>query len=207
MGKRAAIAGAVLAAVLLLLAVTKGGVFEDVRRDAWYEESVSYVYEHQIMSGVAEKKFYPDGPVTRGMLVTILYRMEGAPAVSQTTIFEDVTSDTYYADAVSWAADSGIVSGYNEWTFAPADPVTREQTAAILYRYAQKKGNAGEGKANLSDYQDAGDISLYARDAMAWAIASHLLEGTEQTMLLPQSETTRAQVAAIIMRYQLKNEE
>ncbi len=206
MGKRAAIAGAVLAAVLLLLAATRGGVFEDVRKGAWYEESVSYVYEHQIMTGVAEEKFYPDGPVTRGMLVTILYRMEGAPAASQTTTFEDVTPDTYYADAVSWAADAGIVSGYNEWSFAPVDPVTREQAAAILYRYAQKKGTVGQSAASLSDYQDAETISSYARDAMAWAVTSHLLEGTEPTMLSPQSETTRAQVAAIIMRYHLEEE-
>lgn len=198
---RAILAAAVLIGVLLLAAATRGGAFDDVRKNAWYEESVAYVSEHQLMTGVAERKFYPDGTVSRGMLVTILYRMEGAPAVSQTMAFGDVSADAYYADAVTWAADAGIVSGYSARSFAPVDPVTREQAAAILYRYAQKKGAVGEASAGLSGYQDTQAISPYARDAMAWAVASHLLAGTQADTLAPNHETTRAQVAALIMRY------
>ena len=198
---RAILAAVVLISVLFLVMITQGGAFDDVRKNAWYEESVAYVSEHQLMTGVAENKFYPDGPVSRGMLVTILYRMEGSPAAPQTMPFGDVPSDAYYADAVAWAADAGIVSGYSERSFAPVDSVTREQVAAVLYRYAQKTGAVGAVEVSLSDYQDAETISPYARDAMAWAIASHVLEGTKADTLAPKSETTRAQVAAIIMRY------
>ena len=175
--------------------------FADIAADAWYADAVQYVYENGMMSGTSETTFSPDLTTTRGMIVTILYRLENEPAVTGTTAFTDVAADQYYANAVAWAAQNGIVSGTTATTFAPNNAITREQMAAILYRYAQFKGYDVSVKADLSVYTDAAQVSTYATDAMAWANGAQLITGTSQTMQTPASNATRAQVATILMRF------
>lgn len=198
------IAAVILAGAVILVGATgnrAAKAFDDVADDAWYKDSVAYVSEHDIMTGVGEKTFDPDGTVTRGMLVTILYRMEGSPATDATLPFQDVAAGSYYEKAVIWAANAGIVSGYSESVFGPGDPVTREQTSTILCRYTNAKGYDVSAKASLSDYEDEGTISAYAKDAMAWAVQASLIQGMGEKTLAPKGQTTRAQMAAIITRY------
>jgi len=175
--------------------------FADVAADAWYADAVQYVYENGMMSGTSETTFSPDLTTTRGMIVTILYRLENEPTVTGTTAFTDVAADQYYANAVAWAAQNGIVSGIDATTFAPNNAITREQMAAILYRYAQFKGYDVSVKADLSVYTDAAQVSTYATDAMAWANGAQLITGISQTTLTPAGNATRAQVATILMRF------
>lgn len=175
--------------------------FADVAADAWYADAVQYVYENGMMSGTSETTFSPDLTTTRGMIVTILYRLENEPTVTGTTAFTDVAADQYYANAVAWAAQNGIVSGIDATTFAPNNAITREQMAAILYRYAQFKGYDVSAKADLSVYTDAAQVSTYATDAMAWANGAQLITGTSQATLTPAGNATRAQVATILMRF------
>lgn len=175
--------------------------FADVAADAWYADAVQYVYENGMMSGTSETTFSPDLTTTRGMIVTILYRLENEPTVTGTTAFTDVAADQYYANAVAWAAQNGIVSGIDATTFAPNNAITREQMAAILYRYAQFKGYDVSVKADLSVYTDAAQVSTYATDAMAWANGAQLITGTSQATLTPAGNATRAQVATILMRF------
>ena len=175
--------------------------FADVAADAWYADAVQYVYENGMMSGTSETNFSPDLTTTRGMIVTILYRLENEPTVTGTTAFTDVAADQYYANAVAWAAQNGIVSGIDATTFAPNNAITREQMAAILYRYAQFKGCDVSAKADLSVYTDAAQVSTYATDAMAWANGAQLITGTSQATLTPAGNATRAQVATILMRF------
>lgn len=175
--------------------------FADVAADAWYADAVQYVFENGMMSGTSETTFSPDLTTTRGMIVTILYRLENEPTVTGTTAFTDVAADQYYADAVAWAAQNGIVSGTSATTFAPNAAITREQMAAILYRYAQFKGYDVSAKADLSAYTDAAKVGAYATDAMAWANSAELITGTSATTLTPAGNATRAQVATILMRF------
>ena len=175
--------------------------FADVAADAWYADAIQYVYENGMMSGTSETTFSPNLTPTRGMIVTILYRLENEPAVTGTTAFTDVAADQYYANAVAWAAQNGIVSGIDATTFAPNNAITREQMAAILYRYAQFKGYDVSAKADLSVYTDAASVGTYATDAMAWANGAGLITGTSTTTLSPAGNATRAQVATILMRF------
>ena len=205
MKAKIAIAAAILAGAVILVGATgnraAAKAFDDVANDAWYKDSVAYVSENDIMTGVGEKKFDPDGTVTIGMLVTILYRMEGSPATDAAQPFQDVAAGSYYEKAVIWAANAGIVSGYSESIFGPGDPVTREQTSTILCRYTNAKGYDVSAKASLSAYEDEGTISAYAKDAMAWAVQASLIQGMGEQTLAPKGQTTRAQMAAIITRY------
>lgn len=178
--------------------------FADVAADAWYADAVQYVYENGMMSGTSETTFSPDVTTTRGMIVTILYRLEGSPDLSNENLgypYADVDANAYYADAVYWARQNGIVSGMSAEQFAPNNAITREQMAAILYRYAQFKGYDVSAKADLSVYTDAGQVSTYATDAMAWANGAQLIAGTSQATLTPAGNATRAQVATILMRF------
>lgn len=175
--------------------------FADVAADAWYADAVQYVFENGMMGGTSETTFSPNLTTTRGMIVTILYRLENEPAVTGTTAFTDVAADQYYADAVAWAAQNGIVAGIDATTFAPNKAITREQMAAILYRYAQFKGYDVSAKTDLSVYTDAAQIGTYAVDAMAWANGAELITGTSTTTLTPAGQATRAQVATILMRF------
>ena len=178
--------------------------FADVAADAWYADAVQYVYENGMMSGTSETTFSPDVTTTRGMIVTILYRLEGSPDLSNENLgypYADVDANAYYADAVYWARQNGIVSGMSAEQFAPNNAITREQMAAILYRYAQFKGYDVSAKADLSVYTDAAQVSTYATDAMAWANGAQLITGTSQATLTPAGSATRAQVATILMRF------
>ena len=180
---------------------TDGFKFTDVSRNDWFYGDVSYVYENGIMDGVSAETFAPNATLTRGMIVTILYRMENKPAVTGASKFTDVDANEWYGAPVAWAAENGIVTGYSETTFGPNDPVTREQLAAILYRYAVYKGmSAVTLEQNLSRFTDADQISAYAVPAMNWAVGKGLINGADGK-LSPKASATRAQVAAIIHRY------
>ena len=174
--------------------------FHDVPDSSWYADAVQYVYENGMMNGTSETMFSPDETTTRAMIVTILHRLENEPATSSSD-FTDVAAGSYYADAVAWAAANGIVNGVNETSFAPDNPITREQLAAILYRYAQFKGYDVTADGSLDAYTDAAQISNYAAAAMKWANAEGLLTGVTATTLNPQGSATRAQVATILMRF------
>ena len=181
-------------------AVTPTLPFTDVKSGDWFYEAVQYVYDKGMMTGVSADRFAPASTTTRGMIVTILYRLENEPAVSGELPFTDVEAGAWYADAVAWAAANDIVNGTSATTFAPNSPITREQMAAILYRYAAYKGYDVSQKADLSGYTDAASISGYAKDALAWANAQKLITGVTDTTLNPQGSATRAQVATILMR-------
>lgn len=175
--------------------------FKDVKTADWFYNDVKYVYEKGMMAGTAADVFAPNATTTRAMIVTILYRLEGSPAVTGTSSFVDVPAGQWYTDAVNWAAANQIVKGTSATTFAPNDSITREQMAAILYRYAQYKGYDVTKKADLSGYSDNGQVSAYAKDALAWANAAKLINGVTNTTLAPQGNATRAQVSAILHRF------
>lgn len=182
-------------------APVSGLPFGDVKSADWFYNDVKYVYEKGMMAGTAADVFAPNATTTRAMIVTILYRLEGSPAVTDTSAFVDVPAGQWYTDAVNWAAANQIVKGTSATTFAPNDSITREQMAAILYRYAQYKGYDVTKKADLSGYSDNGQVSAYAKDALAWANAAKLINGVTNTTLAPQGNATRAQVSAILHRF------
>ena len=175
--------------------------FSDVADSAWYAQAVAYVYRQGLMSGTAQDQFSPDLTTNRAMLVTILYRLAGSPAVDGGSVFTDVASGDWYANGVAWASVNGIVTGYGDGRFGPNDPITREQMAAILYRYAGFAGQSTTGQADLSGYTDAGQISPYAAEAMSWAVDRGLITGVSADTLAPGGSATRAQVATILMRF------
>ena len=182
-------------------APVSGLPFGDVKTADWFYNDVKYVYEKGMMAGTAADVFAPNATTTRAMIVTILYRLEGSPAVTGTSSFVDVPAGQWYTDAVNWAAANQIVKGTSATTFAPNDSITREQMAAILYRYAQYKGYDVTKNADLSGYSDNGQVSAYAKDALAWANAAKLINGVTNTTLAPQGNATRAQVSAILHRF------
>ena len=182
-------------------APVSGLPFGDVKSADWFYNDVKYVYEKGMMAGTAADVFAPNATTTRAMIVTILYRLEGSPAVTGTNAFADVPAGQWYTDAVNWAAANQIVKGTSATTFAPNASITREQMAAILYRYAQYKGYDVTKKADLSGYSDNGQVSTYAKDALAWANAAKLINGVTNTTLAPQGNATRAQVSAILHRF------
>lgn len=175
--------------------------FVDVPSGSWYEDAVWYVYENGLMAGTSDTTFAPDITTSRSMIVTILYRLEGTPAVSGASGFTDVADGQYYTDAVAWAAANNIVGGYGNGLFGPDDTITREQMAAILYRYAQYKDYDVTASADLSGYSDAAQVNSYALAALQWANAEGLVNGTSDTTLTPGGSATRAQVAVILMRF------
>ncbi len=182
-------------------APVSGLPFGDVKSADWFYNDVKYVYEKGMMAGTAADVFAPNATTTRAMIVTILYRLEGSPAVTGTNAFVDVPAGQWYTDAVNWAAANQIVKGTSATTFAPNASITREQMAAILYRYAQYKGYDVTKKADLSGYSDNGQVSAYAKEALAWANAAKLINGVTNTTLAPQGNATRAQVSAILHRF------
>ena len=176
--------------------------FTDVKTGDWFYEAVQYVYDKGMMTGVSADRFAPASTTTRGMIVTILYRLENEPAVSGGSAFTDVESGAWYADAVAWAAANDIVNGTSATTFAPNSPITREQMATMLYRFAQYKGmDAVTLQENLTGYPDGDQVSDYAIPAMNWAVGQGLIAGMENGTLVPQGSATRAQVATILMRF------
>ena len=179
--------------------VTK--LFVDLADGAWYLDAVEWAFGNGIMNGVGNGRFDPAGTTTRAMVVTMLWRLEGEPNATRSAGFLDIPADTWYTDSVAWAAENGIVTGYNASAFGPDDPVTREQLAVILYRYAQYKGqNTGTGVAALNGFDDASQVSAWAVDAMGWTVSGGLINGTGGNALSRGSNATRAQVAVILER-------
>lgn len=174
--------------------------FTDVNATNWYYDAVQYAYEKGMMNGTSTTTFSPNDTTTRGMIVTILHRMEGTPAAVGTA-FTDVPASQWYSDAISWASANGIVSGYGNGTFGPGDPITREQMAAILNRYATYKGYDTGTASSISGFSDASQVSSYAVEPMGWAVGNGLISGTGNNTLAPKGNATRAQVATILMRF------
>lgn len=174
--------------------------FDDVAQGTWYYEGVRYAYEHGLMSGTGEGTFSPDLPTSRGMLVTILYRLAGSPAAGSAS-FTDVAPGQWYADGVAWASANGVVSGYTDGSFRPNDTITREQMAAILYQYARLQGKLDSGRADLSIFADLDSLSAYAKEPMSWAVAQGLFSGVSADTLAPGGSTTRAQAAVILTAF------
>lgn len=173
--------------------------FADVSYTNWYYDAVKFVYDKGIMDGVSYYRFAPDATITRGMVVTMLWRMAGEPYESSAG-FTDVASGRYYSTAVAWAAKNGIVEGMTSSTFAPDQAITREQLASILYRYARWLGFSGYG-TDISGYTDAGKVSGYAYDAMCWAVKTGVVTGTSAKVLDPQGTATRAAAAQMFMNF------
>ncbi len=175
--------------------------YTDVDQHKWYHESVDYAVLKELMDGTAPTVFSPAGTATRGMVVTILYRLEGEPAVDGSTTFADVSAGAWYARAVAWAAANDIVTGYSDVKFGPSDPITRQQLAAILYRYAEKKGYVTSEPESLAGFVDAESVSSWAEDGMRWAVDAGLIQGVDDTHLAPGNKATRAQIATVLMRF------
>ena len=185
----------------VLDAIFGGMDFSDVSPRDWFYKDVEYVYEKGIMDGIDKHTFAPDANLTRGMLVTILYRIEGEPITRGSTDFTDVELGRWYTKAVAWAASKDIVNGYGGGKFGPNDPVTREQLTTILYRYTAYKGESTAAfSGNLNRFKDAASVSNYAVDAANWAVGEGIINGSGD-LFMPKSNATRAQVAAIIHRY------
>lgn len=172
-----------------------------------YNDSVKFVVDNKLMNGVSATNFAPNDSLTRAMLVTILFRNEGEVAVNKSIPFSDVDMGSYYAEAVIWAKQHGIVNGATENEFAPDANITREQIAAIMHRYAQYKGfdvTVGE-TADINSYTDAAAVSEYAVDAMKYVVGSGLINGKTATTLNPADNATRAEIAAILQRFITNN--
>lgn len=175
--------------------------FADVAQGDWYYDAVDYVYGKDLMSGTDAAHFTPGGTASRAMVATILWRMAGQPAAGENP-FADVPENTWYTDAVAWAASQGIVTGYDAAAFGPDNPVTREQFAAMLYRYAQSLGEGFTGSwAFPLDFPDAGQVSQYAYEALCWMTSKGVLQGMEDGGLHPQGTANRAQLATMLMRF------
>lgn len=174
--------------------------FTDVSTSDWFYSDVMFVYENGLFSGTDSRSFSPNASMTRAMLVTVLYRLEGEPVGTGSSSFSDVRSGSYYEKAVAWAAANGIVTGTGSTSFSPDAKVTREQLAAILYRYAQYKKLDTDAGAKLDSFSDAGNVSGYASEALSWAVSEGLINGASGR-LTPKGDATRAQVAAILHRF------
>ena len=172
--------------------------FTDVKENDWFYDSVKYAYENDLMKGISNTEFAPDSDVTRAMFVTVIYRMENEPQTGKCA-FTDVESGSYYENAVAWTNENGIVSGISEDCFAPNEPITREQMAAIIYRYAAFKGYDITTSSNTS-YTDNDNISDYAKDAVIWAAEKSVMTGNTDGSFAPKANTTRAQTASVFMR-------
>ena len=175
--------------------------FPDVTEGDWFYDAVRYAYENGLMDGVGDNLFAPNSETTRAQLVTILYRLAGEPEPGGDSGFSDVAAGIWYTDAVAWAAQNGIVNGVSDTEFVPGDDITREQLATILYRYAAYQGYDVSQRADLSGFGDASSISGYAQEALSWAHAQGLVLGFEDGSLRPQGTASRAQIAAVLMRF------
>ena len=178
--------------------------FADVPESYWAYDAIQYVYGEGLMAGTSGSAFSPEGTTTRGQIVTILWRLSGSPVVNYLMDFDDVDPAAYYAEAIRWATSEGIAGGYGGGVFGPDDPITREQLAVMLHRYAQHEGcdvSIGED-TNILSYADAFDVSEYAVSALQWACGAGIISGTgDGSTLTPQGEATRAQAATVLMRF------
>ena len=177
--------------------------FIDVSENDWFYNNVKYAVQNELFSGTTATTFEPNTPITRGMVVTVLFRAESDPAVNKSVPFADVKADSYYANAVIWAKQNNVVNGVDETNFAPNLEVTREQLVTILYRYAQYKGkdvSVGEN-TNILSYDDFSELSEYAIPAMQWACGSGIITGRTTSTIAPKGTATRAEVATMLMRF------
>ncbi len=175
--------------------------FTDISEKDWFYGDVMFVYENGLMLGTSKTLFSPHGTAMRGMMATILWRMEGSPVPKGKNSFTDVEAGKWYADAITWTTENGIFAGYGKDKFGPDDPITREQLAAIFYRYADYKGYDLTVKGDLDKFKDADKITDYAKTAMQWAVGSGLVKGKSGNLLDPQGTATRAEIAAMLHRF------
>lgn len=190
---------AALLVMVFLCTTAQAAPFADVADRDWYSAQVDYVYQQGLMDGTSDTAFSPDMTLSRGMMLTILYRMADKPAVSGTG-FTDVEPGKWYSDAAAWAGQTGIAEGSGDGTLGHADPLTREQMAVMLYRYARHQGYDVSASAGLDAFADAAQVSAWAEDAMAWAVEKGLVQGTDGK-LLPGGVADRAQTAVVIARF------
>ena len=180
---------------------TVANPFTDVSEKDWFYNDAMFVYKNGLMLGTSKTLFSPHGTVTRGMMATILWRMEGSLAPKGENSFTDVEAGMWYTDAITWAAENGIFAGYSMDKFGPDDPITREQLTAIFYRYADYKGYKLTVTGNLDKFEDADKITDYAKMVMQWAVGNGLIKGKAETLLDPQGTATRAEIAAMLHRF------
>ncbi len=175
--------------------------FSDIDENGWYYDAVKYVYERGIMTGTTETEFSPGGILSRAQFATIIYRMEGEPeAEYDGTAFPDVADGAFYTSPAMWAKRSGVIGGYQDVRFGPADDITREQMAVMMYRYAEMLGLDTSARGNMGEFPDAGQVSPFAAEAMKWAVGTGLIRG-DQGMIHPQGGAQRDQCATIVMRF------
>ena len=201
----ALLAAAMLVGMIVMPATAAEGKmpFTDVKSGKWYYEAVEYAWKNDLMNGVTETAFEPETAMNRGMLVTVLWRAEGSPEPKGTTPFTDLKQN-YYKKAVAWAYENEVVNGMTDVAFAPSSPITREQIATIIYRYAKYAGRDVSAKGDLSKFPDESKVAKFAKEAMTWAVGEGLISGTKidgKDYLDPKGSATRAQVATILMRY------
>ena len=175
--------------------------FDDVSNRDWFYDAVYYNYNNGYFKGISNNLFDPNGTMTRAMFATVLYRMDGSKMVSGANPFTDTETNTWYSKAILWASQNNIIEGYGDYRFGPNDPITREQMATIMYRYASYKGYNVNSSTSLNQFNDRDDISSYAYNALSWSVARDLIEGTGNKNIAPKHNATRAQVAAILMRF------
>ena len=176
--------------------------YQDISRDAWYFEAVSEATDRGLFQGTSETTFEPESTMNRAMLATVIYRMAGSPAGAAKAPFTDVAAADWFADAVAWAYENGVVKGMSATSFAPLQEITREQLAVMLLRYADLCGYDTSARTSLKDFADAAKVSDYAADAMQWAVANGVINGTSATTLEPAGTATRAQAATVLVRFQ-----
>ena len=178
--------------------------FTDIADNAWYADAVRYVYENGLMAGTGAQTFSPDATTSRSMIATILWRLAGSPVVNYAMDFSDVPQDQWYSEAIRWATSEGVVTGYGNGLFGTNDPITREQLATMLWRYAQTEDydvSIGED-TNILSYFDVLDLSQWAVPAMQWACGAGIISGTgDGSTLTPQGQATRAQAAVMLTRF------
>ena len=174
--------------------------FTDLKDGGWYMENVRYVYLNKIMNGMTATTFEPDSALTRAMYITMLYRLSGEPEVKAGSAYDDVKGDEWYAKAVAWGTEKGIVEGY-AGKFAPQNNITREQMAAMMYRYAKLNGCDVSNTASFDAFKDGNTVSDWAKEEMGWAVAAKLIQGHDNGTLEPQGNATRAQAAAVFQRF------
>jgi len=182
-----------------------GKLFDDVPENSWFGPAAEWMGQKGYMSGTAARTFSPNLNTTRGMIVTVLWRMAGSPAPQGECPFEDVKADSYYEDAITWAQENGVVTGYSDTIFKPDQLITREQLAAIIFRNEVRKGmEALTMEENLTHFEDADKISEYAVTAMNWAVGQKIINGVSETLLAPQKTATRAECATMLYRMENK---
>lgn len=175
--------------------------FDDVKEKDWFREAVQFVYDNDLMNGVGETTFNPYADTTRGMIVTILWRLEGSPEATSPAAFTDVADGNYYTKAVAWAVENGVVTGYSDEIFAPDRNISRQEMAAILYRYAGIKKYDVAGRSEIAGFADVNEVHSYATEALQWSVNAALVQGRGNNNLAPTDGANRAEAATLLMRF------